>query len=277
MTDTSQHALWNGPAGEAWVEAQRILDQMFAPLATHLLEAIPPGDDLHVLDVGCGTGAVALAIAGQLGPQGRVTGVDISAPMIALARERAQRAGLAVDFIVADAQQYAFAPGSLDRIVSRFGVMFFDDPVQAFGQLQRAAKRGGELQALAWRRPDENAFMTTAERAAAPWLQVPPRSPGAPGQFAFADQARVEQILSDGGWEDIEVLPLDVVCRIDRADLATYVALLGPVGSALRAPDLDGATRIQVLEAVMAAFAPFIEGDAVTFTAACWEVRARAW
>ncbi|MCS4279123.1 class I SAM-dependent methyltransferase [Stenotrophomonas rhizophila] len=277
MTDTSQHALWNGPAGEAWVEAQRILDQMFAPLATHLLEAIPPGDDLHVLDVGCGTGAVALAIAGQLGPQGRVTGVDISAPMIALARERAQRAGLAVDFIVADAQQHAFAPGSLDRIVSRFGVMFFDDPVQAFGQLQRAAKRGGELQALAWRRPDENAFMTTAERAAAPWLQLPPRSPGAPGQFAFADQARVEQMLSDGGWEDIEVLPLDVVCRIDRADLATYVALLGPVGSALRAPDLDGATRTQVLEAVMAAFAPFIEGDAVTFTAACWEVRARAW
>lgn len=277
MTDTSQHALWNGPAGEAWVEAQRILDQMFAPLATHLLEAIPPGDDLHVLDVGCGTGAVALAIAGQLGPQGHVTGVDISAPMIALARERAQRAGLAVDFIVADAQQHAFAPGSLGRIVSRFGVMFFDDPVQAFGQLQRAAKRGGELQALAWRRPDENAFMTTAERAAAPWLQLPPRSPGAPGQFAFADQARVEQILSDGGWEDIEVLPLDVACRIDRADLATYVALLGPVGSALRAPDLDGATRTQVLEAVMAAFAPFIEGDAVTFTAACWEVRARAW
>jgi len=277
MTDTSQHALWNGPAGEAWVEAQRILDQMFAPLATHLLEAIPPGDDLHVLDVGCGTGAVALAIAGQLGPQGHVTGVDLSAPMIALARERAQRAGLAVDFIVADAQQHAFAPGRLDRIVSRFGVMFFDDPVQAFGQLQRAAKRGGELQALAWRRPDENAFMTTAERAAAPWLQVPPRSPGAPGQFAFADQARVEQILSDGGWEDIEVLPLDVACRIDRAALATYVALLGPVGSALRAPDLDGATRTQVLEAVMAAFAPFIEGDAVTFTAACWEVRARAW
>lgn len=277
MTDTSQHALWNGPAGEAWVEAQRILDQMFAPLATHLLEAIPPGDDLHVLDVGCGTGAVALAIAGQLGPQGRVTGVDISAPMIALARERAQRAGLAVDFIVADAQQHAFAPGSLDRIVSRFGVMFFDDPVQAFGQLQRAAKRGGELQALAWRRPDENAFMTTAEHAAAPWLQLPPRSPGAPGQFAFDDQARVEQILSDGGWEDIEVLPLDVVCRIDRADLATYVALLGPVGSALRVPDFDGATRTQVLEAVMAAFAPFIEGDAVTFTAACWEVRARAW
>ena len=153
MTDTSQHALWNGPAGEAWVEAQRILDQMFAPLATHLLDAIAPGTDAQVLDVGCGTGAVALAIAGRLGPEAHVTGVDISAPMIALARERAQRAGLAVDFIVADAQQHAFAPGSLDRIVSRFGVMFFDDPVQAFGQLQRAAKRGGVLQALAWRRP----------------------------------------------------------------------------------------------------------------------------
>ncbi|MGE8250846.1 MAG: class I SAM-dependent methyltransferase, partial [Stenotrophomonas bentonitica] len=206
MTDTSQHALWNGPAGEAWVDAQRLLDQMFAPLADHLLAAIPPGDDLRVLDVGCGTGAVALGMAGRLGPEVHVTGVDISAPMIALARERAQRAGLPVEFIVADAQQYAFAPGSLDRIVSRFGVMFFDEPVQAFGQLQRAARRGGVLQALAWRGADENAFMTTAERAAAPWLTLPPRQPGAPGQFAFADQARVEQILGDGGWEDIELL-----------------------------------------------------------------------
>jgi SAM-dependent methyltransferase len=279
MTDTSQHALWNGPAGEAWVEAQRILDQMFAPLASHLLDAISSGENLHVLDVGCGTGAVALAIAGQLGPQGHVTGVDISAPMITLARARAQQAGLPVDvdFIVADAQQHVFLPGSLDRIVSRFGVMFFDDPVQAFGQLQRAAKRGGVLQALAWRGPDENAFMTTAERAVASWLPLPPRQPGAPGQFAFADRGRVEAILRDSGWEDIEVLPLDVVCHIDRADLATYVALLGPVGSALRGPDLDGATRTQVLEVVMAAFAPFIEGDVVTFTAACWEVRARAW
>lgn len=277
MTDTSQHALWNGPAGEAWVEAQRILDQMFAPLATHLLDAIAPGTVAQVLDVGCGTGAVALAIAGRLGPEAHVIGVDLSAPMIALARERAQRAGLAVDFIVADAQQHAFAPGRLDRIVSRFGVMFFDDPVQAFGQLQRAAKRGGVLQALAWRGPDENAFMTTAERAAAPWLQLPPRQPGAPGQFAFADQVRVEQILSDGGWEDIELLPLDVVCRIDRADLATYVSLLGPVGSALRNGDLAADVRTHVLDAVLHAFEPFVDGDSVTFTAACWDVRARAW
>lgn len=277
MTDTSQHALWNGPAGEAWVDAQRLLDQMFAPLATHLLDAIAPGDELRVLDVGCGTGAVALGMAGRLGPDAHVTGVDISAPMIALARERAQRAGLAVDFIVADAQQHALAPGSLDRIVSRFGVMFFDDPVQAFGQLQRAAKRGGVLQALAWRGADENAFMTTAERAAAPWLSLPPRQPGAPGQFAFAQQARVEQILGDSGWEDIELLTLDVECRIDRADLATYVSLLGPVGSALRNGDLAANVRTQVLDAVLHAFEPFVDGDSVTFSAACWDVRARAW
>lgn len=276
MTDTSQHALWNGPAGEAWVEAQRILDQMFAPLASHLLDSFAPGADAQVLDVGCGTGAVALGIAARLGPEARVTGVDISAPMIALARERAQRAGLAVDFLVADAQRHAFAPGRLDRIVSRFGVMFFDDPVQAFGQLRRAARRGAVLQALAWRGAEENAFMTTAERAALPWLALPPRQPGAPGQFAFADQARVEQILGDAGWEDVELLPLDAVCRIDRADLATYVSLLGPVGSALRNGALAAHIRTQVLDAVLRAFEPFLDGDCVTFTAACWDVRARA-
>lgn len=277
MTDTSQHALWNGPAGVAWVEAQRILDQMFVPLATHLIDAIAPGTEAQMLDVGCGTGAVALAIAERLGPAGHVTGVDISAPMIAMARERAQRTGSTVDFVVADAQQHAFAAGSLDRIVSRFGVMFFDDPVQAFSQLQRAAKRGGVLHALAWRGPDENAFMTTAERTAAPWLPLPPRQPGAPGQFAFAERARVERILTDSGWEDIELQPLDVVCRIERADLPTYVSLLGPVGSALRNGDLPAQTRAAVIDAVLQAFAPFIEGDSVTFTAACWDIRARAW
>lgn len=276
MTTTlppSQHELWNGPAGDAWVQAQRLLDGMFAPFESVLADPLATQPDAQVLDVGCGTGAVCLAIAERLGLAGHCTGVDISAPMIAVARERAAAAGKDIDFIVADAQQHAFAPASLDRIVSRFGVMFFDDPVQAFRRLRDALRNGGALHAIAWRSAAENAFMTTAERAAAPLLPLPPRVAEGPGQFAFADAGKVQGILRDSGWRDIEITPLDVRCSIARDDLPTYVSLLGPVGQALRAEGLPPTDRASVLATVVDAFAPFVQGDRVVFTAACWSVR----
>ncbi|MCC7633915.1 class I SAM-dependent methyltransferase [Stenotrophomonas rhizophila] len=276
MTDNAQHALWNGLAGQAWVQAQSLLDGMFAPFARLLAQAQPAGAVQQVLDIGCGTGAVSLAIAARLGSGGHCTGVDIAAAMIERARQRARDAGLEVDFVVADAQRHAFAPASVDRIVSRFGVMFFDDPVQAFTRLRHATRHGGSLHALTWRSAAENAFMTTAERAAAPMLTLPARDPDAPGQFAFADPDRVRAILTDSGWTELQLTAIDVPCQIPRRDLRTYISLLGPVGSALRSADIDAATRARVLAAVEQAFAPFVEGDSVRFTAACWEVRASA-
>lgn len=276
MTDTPQHAIWNGPSGEVWVEAQALLDGMFAPLAEQLAGAVPAGQPAHVLDVGCGTGAVCLAIAARLGEGGHCSGVDISAPMIARAVERAAAAGLQIDFAVGDAQRHRFAPSRLDRIVSRFGVMFFDDPVQAFANLRQATRSGGTLNALAWRSAAENPFMTTAERAAAPLLALPPRTADGPGQFAFANRQRVRGILADSGWRDIDVTAVDQVCSIRAADLHRYVSLLGPVGGMLRDPRIDAALRTRVLQVVEQAFAPFVQGDRVEFVAACWALRAAA-
>lgn len=276
MTDTSQHALWNGPSGEVWVEAQALLDGMFAPLAEQLAGAVPAGQPAQVLDVGCGTGAVCLAIAARLGEGGHCSGVDISAPMIARAVERAAAAGLQIDFAVGDAQRHRFAPARLDRIVSRFGVMFFDDPVQAFANLRRATRSGGTLHALAWRSAAENPFMTTAERAAAPLLALPPRTADGPGQFAFADRQHVRGILANSGWRDIEVTAVDQACSIRTTDLHRYVSLLGPVGGMLRDPRIDAALRTRVLQVVEQAFAPFVQGDRVEFVAACWALRAVA-
>src|SRR6185295_17722413 len=137
--DGEQAALWNGPAGRAWVEAQELLDRMFEPFEDLLVNAIRAGSGSRALDVGCGTGSTTLAVARRLGPEGRCTGIDISASMIAAARVRAEREGTSAAFICADAQRYSFAPASFDTIVSRFGVMFFEDPVQAFANLRRAA------------------------------------------------------------------------------------------------------------------------------------------
>jgi SAM-dependent methyltransferase len=270
-----QARLWNGPAGCAWVEAQEALDRMFKPFEAVLVEAISAASAARVLDVGCGTGAITLAAARLLEAKGHCVGIDISAPMVAVARARAERDGTPARFIRADAQTHSFEPASFDMIVSRFGVMFFDDPAEAFANLRQAARDGAELRFAAWRSAAENPFMTTAERAAAPLLpSLPARRPDASGQFAFADRRCVYSILEESGWVDIDIRPIDVACAIPETELVRYVGRLGPVGLALQ--EADDRLRTQVIETVRAAFDPYVRGAEARFAAACWMVGARA-
>ena len=274
-SDDEQTRLWNGLAGRAWVEAQELLDQMFKPFEDLLVEAVSADSGGRVLDVGCGTGSTTLAVARRLGAKGRFIGIDISDPMLAAAQARAEREGTPASFIRANAQLHAFEPASFDMIISRFGVMFFDDPVRAFANLRRAARRDAGLRFVAWRSAAENPFMTTAERAAAPLLpNLPARRPEAPGQFAFADPRRVHSILEGSGWGDIDLQPLDVACTLPEKELVRYLSRLGPVGLLLQ--EADDRTRTQVIETVRAAFEPYVHGAEVRFTAACWMVSARA-
>jgi SAM-dependent methyltransferase len=269
-----QIKIWNGAAGAAWVESQESLDDMFRPFETLLLEASAASGARNVLDVGCGTGATTLALARTL-PDARCTGIDVSQPMIDLARARARDESSRAEFLVADAQSHAFGAAGFDRIVSRFGVMFFEDPVAAFANLRRAAASRAELQCIAFRAAAENPFMTAAERAAAPLLPaLPARSVDGPGQFAFADARKVQGILDAAGWNGVRLEPIDVVCVMPEAQLDSYLMRLGPVGLALR--NEDEARRATVIEAVRAAFAPYVHGDEVRFTAACWEIAASA-
>lgn len=270
-----QAQLWNGPAGRAWIEAQDILDGMFQPFEERLVQAMPAASGGWVLDVGCGTGSTTLALARRLGPQRRAVGIDLSAPMLALAQKRAEQEGVPAEFIRADAQTYAFEPDRFDWIVSRFGIMFFGDPVRAFANLRYSAKAGAELCCIAWRSAAENPFMTTAEQAAAPLLpQLPVRQPGSPGQFAFADSTRVQTILEESGWASIDIRPIDVACVLPERDLLRYVSWLGPVGAVLQ--QMDEPTRRSVVDSVRRAFEPFVVGAEVRFTAGCWLVGARA-
>jgi SAM-dependent methyltransferase len=274
--DNEQAALWNGRAGRAWVDAQESLDRLFTPFENLLVGEVRAAHGRRVLDVGCGTGATTLAIARALGTEGRCTGADISEPMIAVARARAGREGAPASFVCGDAQKQPFEPASFDMIVSRFGVMFFDSPVQAFSNLLNAAKGGAKLRAIAWRSAAENPFMTTAERAASPLLpNLPARKPGAPGQFAFADRDRVASILEESGWAGIDIRAIDVECTFSESDLRTYLTRLGPVGLALQ-DETDERRRAQVVETVRAAFQPFVHGAEVRFTAACWMIGAHA-
>lgn len=274
MHGDAQTALWNGPAGDAWVQAQPLLDALFAPFSERLVEVALKSFARSVIDVGCGTGATTLALAEALGGA-HCLGIDVSAPMIDLARDRAKARGSAARYVCADAARHDFAPGAVDLIVSRFGVMFFERPLDAFARLRAALRSGGALHAIVWRGSDENAFMTTAERAAAPLLpDLPARRPGAPGQFAFADPAFVREVLVRSGWQDPDIHPLDIECAMPAAELERYFTLLGPVGLALRHAGAD--TRARVTEALHEAFRPYQDGGMVRFTAACWEISARA-
>jgi SAM-dependent methyltransferase len=273
--ESEQAAAWNGPGGRAWVEAQELLDAIYKPFEEVIVAAVSARSPRRLLDVGCGTGATTLAAARALGEDSRCVGVDISDPMLAAARARAERDGLPARFIHADAQTYPFERASFDMIVSRFGVMFFDDSVHAFANLRHAATGDAELAFIAWRSAKENPFMTTAERAAAPFLPtLPPRRPDAPGQFAFADRERVARILEESGWNRVDIRPLDVTCTFPEKELERYLTRLGPVGRALE--DADDDMRTRVVEAIRPAFDSYVHGADVRFTAACWMAGARA-
>jgi ubiquinone/menaquinone biosynthesis C-methylase UbiE len=281
-THDDQAARWNGPAANAWVEAQTLVDGVLKPFEDLLVEAMSADHDGHVLgaggrvlDVGCGTGTTTLAVARRLGAAGHIVGVDISEPMLTAARARAEQADAPASFIEADAQEYAFEPATFDAVMSRFGVMFFNDSVRAFANLRRAAKDGAVLRFIAWRGPAENPFMTTAERAAAPLVpDLPARRPDEPGQFAFADADRVRRILAEAGWTGIDIQPKDVPCTLPESELIRYFTRFGPLGLTLG--KTDEKTRAQVVETVRAAFDPFVQGTEVRFTAASWMVGARA-
>lgn len=264
--------VWNGPKGRAWVEAQELISTMFKPFEELLVDAVRAEAACRVLDVGCGSGDVTIALLRVRPRDGFCIGIDLSAAMIRAARARAASEQTPAHFIEADAATYAFEPASFDLILSRFGLMFFDEPVRAFANLRRAAKGGAALRFVAWRSAEENPIMTTAERAAAPLFSNLPVRP--PGQFAFAEDALVRRMLEQSGWSRIEIQPIDVACSFPTRQLDDFITRLGPLEQLLR--DESDVDRAEIVDRVRPAFAPFVEGQHVRFTAACWMVAARA-
>lgn len=273
--NADQIAYWNAAAGETWASLQDRLDRQLAPLGLRARQALAPRPGEQILDVGCGAGQTTLDLAEAVMPGGTVLGVDISRPMLDLARRRA--AGVAgVSFQEADAQTFAFAPASFDAAFSRFGVMFFADPVAAFRNIARALKPGGRLAFVCWRTPQENVFMSLPMAAAASVLpppDAPPPPPAAQGPFAFADAAHVREILGKAGFGGIEIAAHDQKIGSGDLDTTLEVALkIGPLGAMLREhPD----RRDAVIDALREALRPHLDAGGVRLDSASWIVTAR--
>ena len=180
-----QAAYWNGPGGDGWLAAYERIQRSLADIGDIGLAAAAPRHGEHVIDIGCGTGGTTAALAHAVGIAGHVLGVDISQTLIEAARaHRLENA----TFVVGDAATHPFKAEAYDLVYSRFGVMFFADPVSAFRNIRRALKPTGRLAFIAWRTPQENPWGTVPARAAQPFLPPQPRpGPEDPGQFSFGD------------------------------------------------------------------------------------------
>jgi SAM-dependent methyltransferase len=275
--NAGQIAYWNADGGDTWVALQKYMDAQLEPYGRRVLEALAPAPGDHILDVGCGSGQTSLQLGQAAGQGGAVVGLDISRPLLDLARRRAAEAGAPnVSFLEADAQTHAFAPATFDAVFSRFGVMFFDDPPAAFANIRRALKPGARLAFVCWRTPAENMFMVLPYQAAAPHLPPPaPPTPDAPGPFAFADPARVRSILASAGFRDVDVTAHDQ--KIGGGNLEQTVAVCLGIGLLGRALLENPDKRPLVIDPVREALRQHVEeDDIVRLDSASWIVTARA-
>jgi len=275
MTEASD---WTGRVGDVWAAEWRRTDRSFGDLARRLDAAIlaaAPRAGGRALDIGCGAGATSLALAAAR-PDIAVTGVDLSAALLDVARERgAGRANLA--FVEGDALAAAAALAPVDLFFSRHGVMFFADPAAGFAALRAAAAPGGRLVFSCFRALALNAWAD--EVVAAVSGSPPERRDGAPGPFAFADEDRVAELLGEVGWRDARVEPVDYRWRAGEgddpvADALGFLARIGPAAPLLRA--LPAAEREAALGRIGTLCAAHRHGHAIDFPAAAWLWSARA-
>lgn len=269
-----QVELWSGKAGELWVKQQEAMDLRIGPLGIAALEAasVIPGE--HTLDVGCGCGDTTLALARLLGKSGSVLGVDVSAPMLARAKERA--AGLRdvakIEFREVDAQ-VAELP-QFDLAYSRFGVMFFADPQAAFTNVRKVAKR---LAFVTWRTPEENEWIRVPAQALAPFISVPPvLDPRAPGPNSLSDKLYVAELLHAAGYESVKMEALDRKVHwshtADVEDGVKFLSQLGPAAKPLS--ELEKPVRAEARTAMARALAPYQTESGLVLGTACWIVTA---
>ena len=269
-----QHQYWNETAGPKWAQLSDVIDTQIAPLGGEALDRIGVGAGQRVLDVGCGCGQTTLELARRVGAEGAVLGADISRPMLESARDRALEAGLRnARFEHSDAQVHPFEAEAFDLVFSRFGVMFFSDPVAAFANLLRALRPCARLGFVCWQALAQNAWMLRPMAALAPLLSLqPPSDPHAPGPFAFADADRVTRILQDAGFGSVAVEGMERELLVGGGasldDTVGFLLQMGPAGAALREADDD--LRAKAADAVREAITPFQGDEGVRMPAAAW-------
>ena len=277
--NTEQAEFWEERA-PSWLEAEEHTARIsgrFGRLAMDQLD-LAPGQ--RVLDIGCGAGPTTLALAERVGHDGEVVGADISPAMLAAARQRAGDAGVPnVRFIAADMQVDDLGSGLFDAAFSQMGVMFFNDPVAAFGNIRKAIHPGGPLAFACWQGLFSNEWMLVPGSAVvAVTGELPPMpGPGEPGPFSLSEPGRIEAVLGEAGFTHVEVVPHDEVIVLVGDEVESLVQMskaVGPVRQAMR--DADADLRARLLEGVRTALAEKTVDGELRLTSGAFVASARA-
>jgi SAM-dependent methyltransferase len=266
---------WNSTMGHAWVSQQAVISDVFTSVTSVSLDAagVKPGE--HVIDIGCGTGDTLLAFARAVGPSGAALGVDVSVPMLDFARHRAVEARLGnAAFALSDATNHAFEPGWADLVYSRFGVMFFEEPVRAFTNIRSGMKAGGRLVFVCFRTMPESPWFRVPIEAARPHLPPqPPVDPTAPGMFSFAREDRLRGILTEAGFREIAIKATDVpIHGKDITQSMAFITQAGPLPALLE--NASDEQRERATDAVRNALAAKIGADGMGLHVGLWLVSA---
>jgi SAM-dependent methyltransferase len=263
--------------GLSWIENEQVQDELLAPVTDLLcdLTGFAPGE--RVLDIGCGTGAHALAVAERTAPDGEVLALDISEPLLERTKERARAANLPIKTMHADAQVAMF-PGTFDVVTSRFGVMFFEDPAAAFANMAKALKPGGRLVFAAWGPVSINPWWRLPTAVASARLGALPPTPNhAPGPMGLADEAYVKAELAKAGLEEASVASrkIDLGTKSNAVKMAALAMKIGPAARVIRLANGTESDRTAIEEALVGAFSAYQDGETFAMPASLNIIKAR--
>ena len=273
-----QRQFWSGAGGDVWVNKQREMDIMLNPLGDRVIERLDLKSDAKIIDIGCGCGATTLEIAKKI-TQGEILGVDISEPMLDKATETAKEMSLSnISFEVKDVQVDVMPQNYFDVAFSRFGVMFFEDPFEAFKNIHSSLKKDGLLSFVCWQNASLNPWQSLSIQVIKEFLDLPAPAPKSPGPFAFEDKTYLEEILRESGFKGLEILDNqeDIVMfsgKSIREACEDYLTINPVVTEMLKnsKPELTE----EILEALVIKFSNFHQNDGLLFPSATWIVTAK--
>ena len=273
-----QKQFWSGAGGDVWVDKQREMDIMLNPLGERVIQGLDLKEETKILDIGCGCGATTLEIA-KLVNQGEVIGVDISEPMLERATQTASDMALTnISYQVKDVQVDEMPNKYFDIAFSRFGVMFFEDPFEAFNNINHSLKDDGQLSFVCWQHASLNPWQSLSIQVIKEFLDLPAPPPKSPGPFAFEDKSYIEEILNASGFRDIEIKDNqeDIVMfsgKSIREACEDYLTINPVVTEMLKNSPKE--LREEILEALIEKFSDFHNNDGLLFPSATWIVTAK--
>ncbi len=275
----NQKDFWSGKGGDIWVERQNAMDTMLSPLGEAALNKLNFNEEENVLDIGCGCGHTTLNIAKRIGPSGNVTGLDISEPMLKRAKESAVEMSITnTSFKCVDVQTEDLGDQIYSSAFSRFGVMFFEDSVAAFKNINKSLISGGYLSFVCWQSPAVNPWQSLFIQEVKKFLDLPSPPPRSPGPFAFMESEYVSSILEESKFQDIKIegheTEVNMFSGRSLSDSVKDYISINPVVTQM----LKESSENQIAEIVnsgIEAFSPYYSEKGLIFPSATWLVTAR--